>query len=211
MEMEKKSRETVMCMRGVLPRGFYDRDTRTVAKELLGKILVHETGEGACSGKIVETEAYLGKRDAACHASAGLTKRTSIMFGGPGMAYVYFNYGMHYCFNAVTLPEGKAGAVLIRAVEPLTGIELMKKRRNTDVLENLASGPGKLTSALAIGKTCNGADLTSGALYIKNNREKFVICNSARVGITRAVNLRLRYFIKDNSFVSGQRRRLNGV
>lgn len=188
-----------------LTREFYDRETQIVAKELLGKILIHETNEGICSGKIVETEAYLGQEDPACHAYAGYTKRTSLFFGKPGIAYIFVNYGLHYCLNAITLPPGKAGCVLIRALEPLEGIELMQHRRKTDDIQELTNGPGKLCAAFNIDKSCNGLDLVSSNLYIKVNVEKPVVCKSKRIGITKAADWLLRYFIKDNEFVSGSK------
>lgn len=188
-----------------LPREFYNRDTKTVAKELLGKILVHETSDGISSGKIVETEAYLGQIDPACHAYAGYTNRSALFFGSPGIAYVFINYGIHYCLNAITLPPGKAGCVLIRAIEPLEGINLMFKRRKRHEILGLTNGPGKLTKALDINKSCNGYDLVSSNLYIKDNNEKFKILKSKRIGITKASNWYLRYFIKNNNFVSGSK------
>src|SRR5688500_19059137 len=115
--------------RRVLPRRFYDRDTLTVAADLIGKVLVHRTAAGATSGAIVETEAYIGESDPACHAAPGLTKRNAPLYGPPGVAYVYLNYGMHYLVNAVTEGEGSPAAVLIRALEPLEGVEAMQKRR----------------------------------------------------------------------------------
>src|SRR5580704_5214578 len=131
----------------ILPREFYDRDTVTVARELLGKILVH----GRVAGTIVETEAYLGGDDLASHSARGITKRTRVIFGPPGHAYVYFIYGMHECLNLVAEPDGKAGCVLIRAAQPLAGMRLMKRRRpNARRTEKLASGPGNLTRVFGI-------------------------------------------------------------
>src|ERR1051325_9326643 len=130
----------------VLPRSFYARDTEVVARELLGAVLVCRSREGLTAGRIVETEAYLGEHDLACHAAAGRTTRTDPLYGAPGLAYVYFIYGMYWCFNAVTRAEGLPSAVLVRALEPLEGIDLMRQRRrlrsNTDT--DLTNGPGKL-------------------------------------------------------------------
>src|SRR5262245_62497534 len=143
-------------MRKVLPRAFYDRPTLTVAEELIGKVLVHRTRQGMASGIIVETEAYIGEDDPACHAAPGRTRRNAPLYGPPGVAYVYFNYGMHYLVNAVTEAEGSPAAVLIRALEPVEGVEVMCRRRGpnpgtpVDLRRRLSSGPGNVTKALAI-------------------------------------------------------------
>src|SRR5205814_890853 len=148
-ELEAESR--------VLPRDFYDRPTVEVARDLLGKILVH----GRAAGAIVETEAYLGSDDLAAHSARGVTPRTRVIFGPPGHAYVYFIYGMYECLNLVAEPEGRAGCVLIRALEPLAGVELMKRRRaSARKIEQIANGPGKLTLAMSITRAHNGVDVT---------------------------------------------------
>jgi DNA-3-methyladenine glycosylase len=146
---------------GIIPRSFYARDTRAVARDLLGRLLVRQVGGLRLSGTIVETEAYLGEEDEGSHAYRGLTARNRVMFGAPGHAYVYLIYGMHYCLNAVAETEGVAGAVLIRALHPREGLEEMRRRRGRPDLE-LTNGPAKLCQALGIDGTLNGADLCSG-------------------------------------------------
>jgi len=159
-----------------------------VARELLGKILCFEDA----AGRIVETEAYLSEDDGAAHSARGITPRTQIIFGAPGHAYVYFIYGMYDCLNIVCEPEGIAGCVLIRALEPVTG------------LKGLANGPGKLTRAMGINRTQNGVDVTKGPITIHapEGREKFEIATSPRIGITKSADLPLRFFIKGNPSVS---------
>jgi DNA-3-methyladenine glycosylase len=167
----------------------------------LGKVLIH----GATGGVIVETEAYLGLEDAASHAYRGLTKRNEVMFGPPGHAYVYFIYGMYECVNVVTEPAGKAGAVLIRAVEPVLGVELMRIRRpGAKRLRDVASGPGKLTIALGITRALNGADVTKGALVVRERRgaEGFEIEAGPRIGISRCADWPLRFTVAGSEFVS---------
>jgi DNA-3-methyladenine glycosylase len=195
----------------ILSRAFYRRPTVDVARDLLGKVLVHS----GASGMIVETEAYLGVddlygKDLAAHAAAGITDRTRVIFGPPGHAYVYLSYGIHECLNLVAEPEGKPGCVLIRALQPLTGLELMRLRRpaaRTD--RDLASGPGKLTRALAITRAHNGLDVTRGNLVVRQpvvrqpvDVQSFEIATTPRIGITKCVDLPLRFFIRGNIFVS---------
>jgi DNA-3-methyladenine glycosylase len=184
-----------------LPRSFYARPAIEVARALLGKIV----SRGGTSGRIVETEAYLGIEDAAAHSARGITDRTRVIFGAPGHAYVYLIYGMYECLNLVAEPEGSAGCVLIRALEPLTGLAIMRRRRpGVGGIEALANGPGKLTRALGITRRHNGADVTRGPLVVCERAEddRFEIGVSPRVGISKAADLPLRFFIKGNRFVS---------
>ena len=180
-----------------LPAGFYDRDPAVVARELLGAVLRHEDELGVVSGRIVETEAYLGPHDPASHSAVGRTPRTWHMFGPPGIAYVYFVYGMHWCVNAVTREEGFGSAVLIRALEPLEGIERMRARRPKARRDaQLCDGPAKLCAALGIDRRFDGAVLTGGsALTIHAGMpvpdERVVV--GPRVGITKAVEWPLRF------------------
>lgn len=185
----------------ILPRSFYGRPTVEVARELLGKILSH----GPAAGRIVETEAYLGADDLAAHSARGLTNRTRVIFGPPGHAYVYFIYGMYHCLNLVAEPEGKPGCVLIRALEPVAGIELMRVRRpNARRMEDLASGPGKLTVAMAIDGRLNGADVTRGELVVRrpDRDAPFEIKATPRIGIRHCAGWPLRFIIEGNASVS---------
>lgn len=186
-----------------LQRDFYQQHTIEAAKSVLGKILVHETPNGAISGRIVETEAYL-HNDPACHASRGMTRRNQVMFGEPGHAYVYFTYGFHYCLNFVTQPKGVPEAVLIRALEPLEGIDLMRRNRGKDRDIDLCSGPGKLTKAMRIDLSHNGEDLLGERLYVLNDAQDYgVILCRPRVGIREAVDEPWRfYFERDAAWVS---------
>lgn len=189
-----------------LPESFYMHSTEMVAMDLLGRLIVRNTPEATMMARIVEVEAYFGEDDPASHASRGMTPRNSIMFGRAGIAYVYLNYGVHYLFNVVTGREGVAGAVLIRAVEPIYGIESMMKNRSAKSEIALTNGPGKLTKALGINIKHNGVDLTTDKsdLYIATGvQEPFSIINSPRVGIATGKDLLLRFAIKGNPYVSG--------
>jgi len=189
----------------IVPASFYARETELVAREMLGMILECRTEDGIASGVIVETEAYLGEHDAACHASAGRTERTEPLYGAPGLAYVYFIYGMYWCFNAVTRAAGEPSAVLVRALEPLEGISLMRRRRprvRRDV--DLTNGPGKLCLALGITGVLNGRRLQRGPLVV---REGMIypdadVVVTPRIGITRAADWPLRWLVRDNPYVS---------
>lgn len=188
----------------ILPRSFYERGTVDVARDLLGKVLLHACKTGPAAGIIVETEAYLGGDDLASHSAAGITDRTRVIFGPPGHAYVYLSYGMHDCMNIVAEPAGTPGCVLVRALEPIEGLDLMRRRRpkaRTD--RDLASGPGKLTRALGITRKHTGADMTCGDLVVMSGpAARFAIALSPRIGITKCAELPLRFFIAGNKFVS---------
>lgn len=193
-----------------LSREFYNRPALEVATDLLGKVLVRRFERRILSGTIVETEAYVGPHDLACHASKGRTPRTEVMFGPPGFSYVYQVYGFHFCFNVVTEPEGYPAAVLIRALEPLEGTHRMRQfrggeRRDTD----LTSGPGKLCQALAIDKRLNGEDLLENRLWIEDRRfSSGPIAATARVGINYAgkyADKPWRFFVQGNPHVSRTR------
>lgn len=199
----------------ILNREFYNRDSIIVAKELLGKELVHESGGQKVSAKIVETEAYMGIIDKAAHSYGGRrTPRVEVMYGAPGFSYVYFIYGMYYCFNIVTREEGNPQAVLIRALEPIAGFESMAQNRFKKTydqlskvqMKNLTNGPGKLCQALSIDKGLNGEDLCGSRLYVKEGENgNFNIVSAERIGIDYAQEAKdylWRFYIKDNQYVS---------
>ena len=184
---------------------FFKGTTEEVAKKLLGKIFVRLIGGRILSGKIVETEAYLDENDLASHSAVGMTERNKVMFGEAGLAYVYFTYGMHYCFNVVTGEVGKGSAVLIRSLEPIDGIDLMKKFRQKNDVHILTNGPAKLCQALKIDKRLNGVDLkTSNEIFIAepDKNEKFEVVITKRIGIEKSKDLLLRFYIKENKYVS---------
>ena len=174
----------------ILPRKFYEKDTVTVAKELLGKTLVRKIGGQTLTGKILETEAYKGKNDPASHASRKKTERNKVMFGQVGWSYVYFTYGMHYCFNVVAKKdEEQSGAVLIRSIKPLLGITDMLKNRKIDVISNLTNGPAKLTQALQITTNQYNIDLTKNSeLFIIDGVRPKKIIAKPRVGIKTGID-----------------------
>jgi len=182
----------------ILPRNFYARNTVRVAKELLGKTLVRKIGNKIISGIITETEAYRYKDDPASHAFRGLTERNKVMFGQVGIAYVYFTYGMHYCVNAVARSSSyDAGAILIRAIKPETGIEEMFKNRGIDLLSNLTNGPAKLTQAMKISKKQYGEDLAKvSSLYITEGIKADKITSSPRIGIKNGNEKRWNFKMK---------------
>lgn len=182
-----------------LPRKFYSRRTDLVARDLLGCTLVHKTGSKKLSGMIVETEAYRGYDDPGSHAFRGQTPRNSVMFGKPGFAYVYFIYGNHHCLNFTTEKKGTAGAVLIRALDPLEGKETMLENREG---RSLTNGPGKLTQALGITRDQNGVDMTGNTLYVLRGKPPEDVAKTTRVGIRQGAELKLRFYIKGNKFVS---------
>ena len=195
----------------ILPRDFYDRETEIVAREMLGSIIECRTPDGTASGMIVEAEAYVGEHDPACHAAVGRTKRTAPLYGRPGLSYVYFIYGVHWCFNAVTREEGLPSAVLVRAIEPIGGIDLMRTRRGPRGQGvNLTNGPGKLCEALGIDGAMNDLSLQKYPLVIRAGaslRDEDVAVGP-RIGITKAADWPLRFFIRGNQWVSKSR---NGV
>jgi len=187
-----------------LPRRFYLRPPRAVARDLLGCVVVCRRGRTITAGRIVETEAYLGPEDAASHAAFRPGSR-ALFYGPGGHAYVYLNYGMHACLNAITNPAGQPGCVLIRALEPVLGLAAMARRRGVAAdSPKLASGPGNLTRALGITVRDNGGDLARGRLTIEPPEapRDFTIARGPRVGITKAVELPLRYWIAGNRSVS---------
>jgi len=184
-----------------LGKKFFQMPTADLAKALLGKLLVH----GGLSGKIVETEAYLFRGDPACHASRGRTRRNWPMFTEAGNVYVYLIYGMHLCMNVVSGKVGEGEAVLIRALEPVSGLDAMRENRGTERAENLCAGPGRLTRALGITLGHNNTSLIDGELEIHDRGEKPGILSSPRIGIKEGRELELRFFVAGSRFVSGGR------
>ena len=185
----------------ILPRAFYARNTMEVARSLLGKVIVH----GPTAGVVVETEAYPGGDDLASHSARGITARTRVIFGPPGHAYVYFIYGMYECLNIVAEPDGQPGCVLIRALEPVAGLAAMRRRRPfARGLEDLCSGPGKLTLAMGITRAQNGSDVTRGPLVVREpgGAGHFEIEVTPRIGIRHCAERPLRFLIRGNRFVS---------
>jgi DNA-3-methyladenine glycosylase len=199
-----------MTVADPLPTTFFKPSAEAVARALLGNWLIRNTPDGPCGGPIVETEAYL-TGDPACHAFNGQTDRNRVMWGPPGHTYVYFIYGNHWCVNAVCRPAGIAEAVLIRAIEPVVGVELMRARRGVDRAHDLTNGPGKLCAAMDIDRSMNGVDLcdAKSPLFIARNpqiksflRERGPMITTARIGITRASTLPLRFHLGGSPFVS---------
>jgi DNA-3-methyladenine glycosylase len=192
----------------ILKRSFYNRPTLDVARDLIGKVLVHDTRAGLASGVIVEAEAYIGESDPACHAAPGPTKRNAPLYGPPGVAYVYLNYGIHYLVNAVTEAEGWPAAILIRALEPLDGIALMRRRRGKPAdadVDDLCRGPGNLTKALGITLHQNCLDLTASALRIEDRRlPARRVAWSRRIGINVGVEQEWRVVAVGSRALSGR-------
>jgi DNA-3-methyladenine glycosylase len=187
----------------LLPTGFFERSVHAVARDLVGCTVAN----GETAGVIVETESYHAD-DAACHAFVGLTARNRVLFGPPGQAYVYLSYGVHSLLNFVAKPDGEAAAVLIRALEPVRGIELMRARRGVERLEELCSGPGKLTQALGVGLELNGVSLEHGPIRVFGRTAGWsepAIVTDRRVGITKATELPWRFCAADSRFVSRPR------
>ena len=188
---------------------FFRQDTVELARKLLGCLLIHRTPDGVAGGMIVETEAYVGAIDKACHAYRNRSERTEIMYHDGGYAYVYFIYGMHHCFNVVTGPEGEGNAVLIRALEPVIGLELMQRRRNTKTLQNLCSGPGKVCLALDITKNEYGLDLCNADSPLHLIQYRHIpdakIVASPRINVAYAEEAAAwpwRFYVKENPYVS---------
>jgi DNA-3-methyladenine glycosylase len=200
--------------RRLLRRGFFDRDPRTVARELLGKLIVRTEGAKTIAGRIVEVEAYLGADDLAAHSAAGRTERNAVLWGPPGHAYVYFIYGVHHCLNISCLPRGEAGCILIRALEPVLGERAMAKARKLPEAESfsrqdlrkLTGGPGRLCEALGITRQRdNGKNMVSPASDLQVMDDGYAageIAVTPRIGITKAVEMPLRYLLAENFFVS---------
>jgi DNA-3-methyladenine glycosylase len=201
-----------------LLRRFFDRDPRKVARELLGKLLIRRQGARIMAGRVVETEAYMGVTDAAAHSAAGITTRNAVLFGPPGYAYVYLIYGNHFCLNVSCMPEGDAGCVLFRALEPVAGLQEMSRYRHLVLppepritqLRALASGPGRMSQALAISRARdNGKDMTNpkvSDLWLADDGWKPArVGITPRIGITRAMEEPLRFLIAGNPYVSGKR------
>lgn len=183
-----------------LPKSFFARNAAFVAEELLGKILVRKTKEGVTAGRIVETEAYYGARDPASRAFRR-TPMSEVMWDPPGKIFVYMVHN-HWMFNVVTGKKGVPSAVLFRALEPMRGIELMKRRRGKEDIKHLCSGPGKLTKAMGIDKKFNGEWINRNDLKILWSNEKIKVAKSHRIGVTKDLKRRLRFYIKNNPYVS---------
>lgn len=184
---------------------FYEIPTLDLAEKLLGKIFVRTLpGNILLKGRIVETEAYVGDKDEACHAWRGKTARNQVMFQRPGTMYVYFTYGSHYMLNIVSEPENSAGAVLVRAMEPVEGIAFMQQQRGNTLITNLMSGPGKLTKAFAIDGRCNGNNVFGKEFFLEDAPPlpKEMIGTTTRVGISKSKELPWRKFILNNPHVS---------
>jgi DNA-3-methyladenine glycosylase len=203
----------------LLKTDFYNRDPRRVARALLGKLLIRKTRGGILAGRIVETEAYLGQGDAAAHSAAGRTLRNAVLFGPPGRVYVYFIYGNHYCLNVSCLPDGVAGGVLFRALEPVSGIDEMAKARGIEAanesdvkkvsfLKKISSGPGRLSEALGVTRIRdNGKNLASARSDLRivdDGCRVRRVTVTPRIGIVKSAEEPLRYFIAGNPFVSGR-------
>lgn len=188
-----------------LPRAFFERPSPVVARELIGKVLVHRTAHGVRSGRIVEVEAYRGRHDPASHAYRGPTPRSAVMFGRPGHLYVYFTYGMHHCANLVCEPEGSAGAVLIRALEPLRGLDAMRRSRGTPEFARLARGPGCVAQALALDLRHDGIDLSRGEVWVAGTARAPYAARTLRgprIGIRVGVKRRWRFWVAGHPCVS---------
>ncbi len=214
----KSGAQSPVAKANPLLRRFFDRDPREVARDLLGKLLIRRQGVRILAGRIVETEAYMGVTDAAAHSAAGITTRNAVLFGPPGYAYVYLIYGNHFCLNVSCMPEGDAGCVLFRALEPVAGLQEMSRYRHIALpveprvtqLKSLTSGPGRLSQALAISRMRdNGKDMTDPAvsdLWLADDGWRpGRIAITSRIGITKAKDEPLRFLVAENPFVSGKK------
>lgn len=203
-DMAKEMTQKTGKIGKILPRSFFRKPTLQLAQDLLGVLLVHESQEGLSAGRIVETEAYLSD-DPACHGHRGETKRTRVMFGPPGHAYLYFIYGRYWCFNVSGGPVGTGEGVLIRALEPIHGIDLMKKRRGPHISEReLCRGPGRLVMALGFDQKMLGHDLTRPPLYlVRDGRPgKHAVVKTTRVGLSKAAHFPYRFYLQGSRFIS---------
>ena len=192
-----------------LPRPFFERPSIRVAPDLLGRLLVRDEGRLRLVGRIVEVEAYGGAGDPASHAFRGRTARNAVMFGPPGMLYVYFTYGMHHCANVVCGPRGRPSAVLIRAIAPVEGLATMRRRRGVSSEDRLGRGPGCVARALGLDLGHNGVDLTSGPVWIARapaRREGLRVARGPRIGIRLAAERPWRFYLEGHPSVSGPRR-----
>jgi len=188
-----------------LPETFFARDTKRVARDLLGAYMAHFSPEGLTVGKVVETEAYLGRHDPACHSARGPTARNAVMFGPAGFLYVYLIYGMYYCVNVTTDGAEVPAAVLLRALEPVAGVELMGQRRGTSHIRQLCRGPGRLARAMGIDRSLNGTSAVDGPVRFYPplpGEARPDIVAAPRIGVREAVDWPLRFYIRDNPFVS---------
>jgi len=189
-----------------LPRSFYARPTLEVARDLLGKEIVFNTAGERLSARIVEVEAYIGRDDPACHAAPGPTERNRVMFGKPGFSYVYFIYGMYHCFNIVTEREGFPAAVLLRAAEPLVGIDAMRSNSPRGKVDTILSGPGKFCRSFGLTREHSAMDLTGTALYLKDTDAPVgEIVVTSRIGIKKGTELPYRFCVADSAALSGRR------
>ncbi|MGI6678663.1 MAG: DNA-3-methyladenine glycosylase [Dehalobacterium sp.] len=188
----------------MLEKDFFYRETPLVAQDLLGKILATQIDDTIVSGIVVETEAYLGQNDPGSHSNRGKTKRNSVMFGPAGYSYIYQIYGVHFCYNVTTDKDNVPAAVLIRALEPLTGIDIIRKNRKRESRKDLCSGPAKLVQALGITKSMNGTSAVDGPVrfFDKQSTVPFNIIQTTRIGLTQGADLKLRYYIENNPYVS---------
>jgi DNA-3-methyladenine glycosylase len=195
------------------PQEFYEQETEVVARELLGSYMVYLSPDGVLAGRVVETEAYTGPDDPACHSARGKKQRNAVMFGPAGRVYVYLIYGMYYCFNVTTDALTTPAAVLLRALEPLEGVAIMARRRGTEDIRNLCSGPGKLCQALGITKDMNGLSVVTGPIRFYRPRaedQAGTVMVGPRVGISQAADWPLRFYLEGNPFVSRVPKRYAG-